>query len=507
MISFNPFRGKAAADVPTERTRGVKSVPSVPAKPDTKAAASSQVRRHNGARPNRTAGFTIGQTTLMEENRLDLMGLVHHSRMLAQNNDYYRAFLLMCRRHIVGPHGIGLQAMAKRQDGTPDKADNLAIETAWAKWGARGMCDASGRFCWLDLQHMAAMMVPRDGGVFIRFLRGPEFGPFGFQVQFLTVDRLAVDYNAELTGGGYISGGVECDGFDRVIAWHFYRRRPGATWLTGGERIRIPASDIKYVAVAEDYSVHLSMPWGFTALRRLNMLGGFEEAALTAARAGASKMGFFTRTVNDDDNAAEDGPDIEEMEPGMMETLPAGYDVKSFDTKYPDGESPLFVKLMLRGAAAGLGASYNGLANDLEGTNFSSLHVGKAEERDEWRLLQGFFAQHLCDVIFDEWLPHAILSGRLSLPMSKLDKFRENAWKPRGWQAVNPVDEANANTANIAAGLTSPQRIVAAKGGDLTEIYTEIAEAAKLATSLGLSIAPIMAPPSTPEAPPPKPGA
>ena len=134
------------------------------------------------------------------------------------------------------------------------------------------------------------------------------------------------------------------------VAWHFRRRRPGSGYTSGGERIRIPASDISYVAVPEDYSVHLRMPWGHSALRRINMLGGFEEAALTAARAGAAKMGFFTRTVNDDDNAAADGPDIEEMEPGMMETLPAGYGGEKFDTGYPDGESPLFVKLMLRGA-------------------------------------------------------------------------------------------------------------------------------------------------------------
>ncbi len=471
-----------------------------------KTVPARQVRRFQAARPSRIAGFSIGTTTLMEEHRLDLMGLVHHSRSLAQNNDYYRAFLLMCRRHIVGPHGIVLQAMARRQDGTLDKPDNLALERAFAAWGKRGNCSVCGRFSWLDMQHMASMMIPRDGGIFVRFFRGREYGPFGLQIQFLTVDRLDTDYQGELPGGGYVHGGVECDGLDRPVAWHFRRRSPGSGHTSGGERIRIPAGDIRYVAVPEDYSVHLRMPWGHSALRRINMLGGFEEAALTAARAGAAKMGFFTRTVNDDDNAAADGPDIEEMEPGMMETLPAGYGVEKFDTGYPDGESPLFVKLMLRGAAAGLGASYNGLANDLEGTNFSSLHVGKAEERDEWRILQTFFAEHLNDVVYGEFLPMAILTGALALPYSKLEKFREVTWKPRGWQAVNPVDEANANIANIGAGLTSPQRIVAAKGGDLAEIYDEIAEAKKMAEERKIAFAAAPAQPSTPEVPA-KPGA
>jgi lambda family phage portal protein len=479
--------------------------------PAAKTAPARQVRRYQAARPNRIAGFTFAGTTLMEENRLDLMGLVNHSRQLAQNNDYYRAFLLMCRRHIIGPNGIALQAMAKTATGALDKADNTLLESAWAAWGKRGNCEVSGRFSWLDMQKMAAMMVPRDGGIFVRFFRGREYGPFGLQIQFLTIDRLDVDYVVELANGGYINGGVECDALDRVVAWWFRRRRPGSTWLTGGERIRVPAADIKYVAMSEDYSVHLSPPWGHTALRRINMLGGFEEAALTAARAGAAKMGFYTRTLNDDSEVPTEEPELEEMEPGMMETLPAGYDVKAFDTRYPDGESPIFVKLMLRGAAAGLGASYNGMANDLEGTNFSSLHVGKAEERDEWRILQGGFADHLHDAVYAEFLSMGITMGALPLPMSKLEKFLDVEWKPRGWQAVNPVDEANSNAANMSAGLTSPQRIVAAKGGDLETIYAEIAEAQALAKTYGITIAPLMAPPSAPEPPagnpPAKPGA
>lgn len=481
-------------------------------KPAAKARPVQMIRRFEAAKPTRIAGFKIGGATLMEEHRIDLMGLVQHSRVLAQNNDYYRAFLLMCRRHIIGPHGITLQAMARRPDGKLDKPDNILLESAFATWGKRGNCEVSGRFSWLDMQKMAAIMIPRDGGIFLRFYRGREYGPFGFQIQFLTVDRLDVDFVAELPNGGYINGGVECDGLDRVVAWHFRRRRPGSTYQVGGQRIRIPAEDIKYVGIPEDYSVHLAMPWGHTALRRINMLGGFEEAALTAARAGAAKMGFFTRAINDSDGETDgDGsPGIEEMEPGMMETLPAGYDVKPFDTKYPDGDSPIFVKLMLRGAAAGLGASYNGLANDLEGTNFSSLHVGKAEERDEWRILQGFFADHLNDLVYGEWLPMSLLTGAVALPYSKLEKFLAIEWKPRGWQAVNPVDEANANAANLSAALTSPQRIAAAKGVDLEDIYDEIAEAQAMAKERDIKIAPLMAPPSPPEPPPgnkPKPGA
>lgn len=465
-----------------------------------------QVRRFTGARPTRIAGgFSSLSATLMEEHRLDLMGLVAHSRHLAQNNDYYRAFLLMVRRHVVGPHGLSLQAQAKKPDGvTLDQQDNDYHEAEFAKWARRGNPTICGRFSWLALQQIAIVMIARDGGVFVRHHRGRGQGRWGYKVQLYGVDRLDTDYTAELTGGGYVSGGVECDADDRPIAWHLRDTRPGASHR-GGRRIRVAASDMSYVAMAEDYTVQLTPPWAHTAMRRVNMIGGFEEAALTAARAGASKMGFFERASNDDDAQAE-GPVIEEMEPGMMETLPAGWSAKSFDTGYPDGESPQFIKLMLRGAAAGMGVSYNGLANDLEGTNFSSLHVGKAEERDEWRLLQGRFAEVFCGVIHAEWLASAMLSGALDLPFTKFDKFAEVAWKPRGWQAVNPVDEVNSNIANVGAGFTSPQRVVAAKGGDYDEILAEIAQAKTKAERLGLVFSADLAPinPASADVPPAK---
>ena len=450
-----------------------------------------KIRRYSGARPTRVAGFSFTASTPREENRVDLMGMIRHSRELAQNNDYYRAFLLMCRRHIVGPAGFRHVPLARFPDGQLDRADNALLASTFAEWSKVGSPTTCGRFSLLDAQWMVSMMVPRDGGVFIRHFEGRQYGPSGYQFQILTVDRLAVDYNDEPRGGGYIHGGVECDDLDRVVAWHFYRQKPIGTHRETGQRIRIPADQITYVAVPEDASVHLAMPWAHTTVRRLNLLGGFEEGAATAARAGASKMGFFTRQADDSAEVSEtDEPDIEEFEPGTFETLPVGYDFKQFDPGYPDGESPLFVKLMLRGAAAGMGVSYNGLANDLEGTNFSSLHVGRAEEQDEWRILQSWFSSHTLDVIRSRWLRMSLLTGAVKLPLAKIDKFAPVMWQPRGWKAVNPKQEADANRANIDSLLTSPQRIAASRGEDWKEVLEEIEEAGIEAKKRGFTFPP-----------------
>jgi len=450
-----------------------------------------QVRRYSGARPSRVAGFSLTAATPREENRVDLLGMVRHSRELAQNNDYYRAFLLMCRRHIVGPVGFRHVPLARFPDGRLDQQDNKLLASAFADWSRVGSPTTCGRFSLLDVQWMIAMMVPRDGGVFIRHFEGRSFGPNGYQFQILTIDRLAVDYNDEPRGGGYVHGGVECDDLDRVVAWHFYKQKPIGANRETGQRIRVPADQITYVAVPEDASAHLAMPWAHTTVRRLNLLGGFEEGAATAARAGASKMGFFTRTADDSaEIGADDEPDVEDFAPGTFETLPVGYDFKQFDPGYPDGESPLFVKLMLRGAAAGMGVSYNGLANDLEGTNFSSLHVGRAEEQDEWRILQSWFSSHTLDVIRARWLRMSLLTGAVKLPLAKIDKFSPVMWQPRGWKAVNPKQESDANRQNIESLLTSPQRIAASRGEDWSEVLEELEVARGQAKLAGFDFPP-----------------
>ncbi len=88
----------------------------------------------------------------------------------------------------------------------------------------------------------------------------------------------------------------------------------------------------------------------------------------------------------------------------------------------------------------------------------------------------------------------AILSGRLSLPFSKLEKFQSAEWRPRGWRAVNPMQESAANVSNVESGFTSPQRVAAQTGEDVDQIYEEIAAAKAKAEKLGIEFKPIVAP-------------
>lgn len=455
---------------------------------------------YGGSKESRTVrGFKIkGTVSQQDVLRRDLEGLVAHSRLLARDNDYMKRFLAMCQNHVIGHAGIRLQMQARRPSadgkGELDTAANSKIERAWQDWGKKGNCTVCGRFTWLDVQHQVARNVPRDGNVFARMRMGKDRGPYGMQLQLLTIDHLDTEMCLDLGGGSYVEAGIEFNDDDRPVAFHCFRQHPHASHHRNVRRdkVRIPAGSMLHLYVPTDPSLCLGEPWAHTALRRLNLLGGYEEAAVTSARAGASKMGFITREfvadVDDDKALTEAGePEVEELEPGTVETLPVGYDFKSFDPGYPDGEMGEFMRVVLRGAAAGLGVSYASFANDLKDVNFSSMRGGLNEERDGWRVVQRFMMNHLCDPVFSTWLDTSLMMGAIALPQSKFDQFNAPSWRPRGWAAVQPREEATANAMNLENGFRSPQEIVGDRGEDLEEVYQQIAEAQRLADQYGLS--------------------
>lgn len=474
-----------------------------------------EARNFEAAKPSRiAAGFTVngGRRSVNEEIRWDLRGLVAHSRKQAQNNDYLKAYFSLVRRNVIGPHGIRMQNDARNADGTLDKIANDIVEGAWAKWGKRGTCTLDGELSWTGLEKLAALTVARDGTLLLRQYSGRSYGAFGYQLQPLEIDFLDIEMNADLANGNVVRMGVELDGNNRRVAYHLFTRHPGE-YQPGRARdkIRIPAKQIICLFRPERPGQLVGVPWAYTALRRLNMLRGYEEAAITAARVGAAKMGFYTRaagaeSVTDIEEAQEQtdtGHLIRDMEPGIIETLPEGYDYKEHNPAYPTGEIKPFMQVVLQGAAAGLDVSYPTLANDLANVNFSSLRAGKGEEREEWRDVQQWIIESLHEEVFARFMPMAFLMGQMGmLPASKLDKFMQPRWRPRGWAYVSPGEEANANQREMSAMIRSPQQIVAERGEDLETVFADIAAAKALAAQYGLEFNPMPPGHETGSAPP-----
>jgi lambda family phage portal protein len=354
----------------------------------------------------------------------------------------------------------------------------------------------------------------RDGEVLVRYLRGRQFGPFGLQLQILDIDRLDEERNEENVRGGAIKMGVQLNAYGKPTAYHLLRRNPGEYGLWG------PANPRDYEVIPADQVVHLyvpdwpeqvrGFPWAHAAMTRLYHLGGFEEAAVVAARVGAAQMGMLERdpevsgaaslaSAADTESAAGE-PQIT-VEAGTFQAIPYGWRMaEGWNPKYPDAAVEPFIRSTLRGIAASVGMAYHSLANDPSNVNFSTARVALLEERDMWASLQAWFVEHFCLPLFEEWRSMAALSGQLPQEYTG-ERFGEVRFQPRRWQWVDPRNEAAAQVEALEAKLTSRTRIAAQQGEDIEEIFDEIAAEEQMAADAGVTLTPAAPQPEPPPSP------
>lgn len=462
--------------------------------PVYRAHAAPSARKFAASAEDRLMQSLTGTTqTINEEIRGGLVKMRARSRQLCNDNDYAKRFLGMVAANVVGPKGITLQAQPRRPDGTIDRLDADLIEQTFATWSRPANCTMAGHMSWQDLQRLAVQTVARDGECFVQLVRTRE-NPFGLALHVFEADHVDVSLNrAPTNGNNEIRLGIEINRFGRPVAYFVRRTHPGdgSVHLAGAEYDRVPADQMIHMFRVERPGQLRGVPWMHTAIRRLNQLGGYEEAELVAARTAASKMGFYTSPEGDPALIATSGNADEgffdEAEPGVFGVLPQGYDFKAFDPQHPVSAFADFVRATLRGAASGLGVSYHGLSNDLENVNFSSIRSGVLEEREQWKVLQAWFAEQLCERVYQAWLVSALATGRLDLPAANIEKFRNVKWQPRGWAWVDPLKDAQANAEAVRLGVLTRAEIAAAQGRDLDDILEQLAAEEARMRELGLN--------------------
>jgi len=418
------------------------------------------------------------------------------SRDLYYNSPLVRNFVSMVTSNVAGPKGATLQARATFPDGKLDSVANTAIESAWGRWGRSAYCDIRGRLSWPEMQAQAAAQAAVDGEILARIFTDTDLGDFAFSVQHLDTELLDVSYNETLTGGRYIRMGIEFDSMGRALAYHLLNE---SDYLVGGsisqKYTRVPAADIIHTFVPGQVGQSRGYPWTATAMQRLKMLDAYQEAALAATLAGASKMGFITTATGDEyqgDDIDSDGAVISDFEPGIIEELPEGQEFTAFDPRYPHEQYSDFVKAVLRDIAGALGVAYEGLSNDREKVNYSSIRAGVLEEREVWKRVQNWFIDGYCRPIYLRWLKMALLTGQITtasgavLRPDKLDKYTQVVFQPRRWAWVDPKKDMEANILAIQNNVSTVSAVIRDQGADPEEVFTERAKELKRLEELGL---------------------
>jgi lambda family phage portal protein len=428
------------------------------------------------------------------------------ARQLCANSEYAKRFLGLVARNVVGPCGPMLQVRAMLSGrGGLDKAANDAIETHWARWCQAA--DLRGQMGLAQMLRVNLKAVVRDGEGLLRKVRRRDL-PYGFALQLLEADRLDERINQLLPNGNVIRLGVESTSEGRPVALWLRSSHPGENYQQRPPTPeRVDARDIYHVFLHERAEQTRGYTWLHAVLKRMGMLDAYEEAAVVAARVGASKMGFFTR---DPDKSSELG--LEQMadakddagtlqmsaEPGEFVELPVGWELQAFEPDYPHQNFDAFLKACLRGVASGLDVATHNLTGDMTDVNYSSARIAELAEREVWRELQDWYLNGLVYRIFRDWLELALLRGDVTfpdsgkaLPATTLDKFANAAsFQGRRWGWVDPMNESKSAALALENRLTSRTRLMAEQGLDFDSTLAELEQEDAAIKDAGLAVSP-----------------
>jgi lambda family phage portal protein len=370
----------------------------------------------------------------------------------------------------------------KDPTGDLDSDANTQIEEAWKRWGKKQNCCVDKRLSWRQVCNIALKSRKRDGGFLIRYY--PYWkNDFAFALQLIEVDHLDTYYNVPVY---YAPENKE------PVAYWLWTRHPGDYNSSAAfNRERIPADEILHLYLSDRAHATIGVPEISSAMPRMQMLNGYEEAEVTAARVAACKGGYIQKEKPDEyvGDGNENGNNVEEMEPGVVRELDPGETFVEHDPKHPNTAYGPFTKTVLRGIASGLMISYNSLSNDLEGVNYSSIRAGVLEDREEYKMEQEDFIEDWCEPVFAKWLPFAILSGQVKLPLAKLQKFLDGAtWQGRRWPWVDPLKDIQAAVIALDKRLASRTGVLADNGEDFDKLLDEIEEEERLAAEKGVEL-------------------
>ncbi|MDR3414210.1 MAG: phage portal protein [Formivibrio sp.] len=435
--------------------------------------AKTGKRSYAGAAVNRlTSDWTALQTSADSEILTSLRLLRSRSRQMVRDNAHARNAVRIVQNNVVG-QGIGLQATVANARGALQEKTNSAIETAWLKWTEKTTCHTAGLLALPEMLRLAAGQLVEAGEVLIRKVRKQMGGgqiPLALEV--IEADRLMDQWQTAVNPetGNAIRMGVESDTWGRPVAYWLWPTHPGdyqfKTFIPS-KFLRIPADEIIHLYIIERWPQTRGVPWFHAVLRRMNDMAGYTEAEIVAARASAAIVGFIKSPEAEPGDEAEGDDAITTFEPGTIKSLLPGEEFQGFNPTRPNSALEPFMRYMLREMAAGVGTSYESLSRDYSQSNYSSSRLALLDDRDLWRVLQGWMIRSLLVDVYREWLDAAVLCGAVPIAdyYSNREKYQSCRFKPRGWSWIDPTKEVNAYRLAVRAGFMTVDDVISITGG------------------------------------------
>ncbi len=446
-----------------------------------RAAMAMLARSYEGARiGRRTDGWVVAGTSANAEIGTAIARLRDRSRDLVRNNPYAAKAVSAVVSNLVG---TGIMPRARSGDG----AINEMADRLWARFAET--CDADGLTDFSGLQALIVRTLVESGECLVRVReRRAEDGlPVPLQLQLLEPDHLDASKTGDAPGGGFVIQGVEFDALGRRRAYWLYPVHPGEVAMFRRASLvsqPVPAASVLHLFDRLRPGQVRGVPWFAPVILKLRDLDDYDDAELVRKKIEACFAAFVTGSDDEETlgraTSDADGRRVESFEPGMIEYLSPGKDVK-FATPSHAGGYGEYMRVQLHAIAAGVGLTYELLTGDLSQVNYSSIRAGLIEFRRRMEALQWqLLVPGLCRPVWQRFVATSQAIGALP------DGIIDAEWTAPRFEAVDPLKDIQADILAVRAGLMTLKEAVARQGYDPAHVLAEIAATNAELDSLGI---------------------
>lgn len=420
------------------------------------------LRKYEGAAvTKRTSGWRVNSANADSTIKASLTVLRNRARDLVRNNPHASRGVDVLVNNIVGKGIIGVV-----KHPNPDVA--LKLNTEFRKWADSKQCDFEGRHDLAGLQRLVVRSAIESGECLVRRLYKKSNFPLEFQI--LEGDYLDVTdtFKTSDEGRSVFQGIIFQNG--KRVGYRIFETHPGSyDFVNGLNKIDVSADEIAHVYRVDRPGQNRGIPALSNVMIRLKDLDEYEDAHLVRQKIAAC----FSVFIYDTDASAISDEEIEmvtKLEPGAIEILPPGKDIKLANPPGVEGYKD-YMSVNLHSIAAGLGISYEALTNDLSQVNFSSGRMGWLEMSrtiDSWR----FHVLKPCflDFVAAQWLKAAFFK------FGDVANEASIVWTMPKREMIDPTKEIPATVEAIRGGLLSLSDAVKQSGKNPDDHFAELAE-------------------------------
>ena len=424
-------------------------------------------RAYEGAKAGRrTDGWVTAGTGANTEIAPASARLRDRSRDLVRNNPYAAKAVNALVSNLVGT-GIVPRARSNRT------AAAKAADQLWLQFAAS--CDAEGLTDFGGLQALIVRSLVESGEVLVRFRerRVEDRLAVPLQLQLLEPDHLDSSKAEELSNGGYILQGIEFDALGRRRAYWLFPSHPGESRGRSLVSRPVPARQVLHLFERLRPGQVRGVSWFAPVILKLRDLDDYDDAELMRKKIEACFAAFVTGAQDEETlgkpSTGMSGDRVESFEPGMIEYLEPGKDVK-FASPSANSDYSDYMRMQLHAVAAGVGLTYELLTGDLSQVNYSSIRAGLIEFRRRMEALQWqLIVPGLCQPVWSRFVELAQAAGQL--PEGEIT----SEWTAPRFEAVDPLKDIQADVLAVRAGVMTLKEAIARQGYDPAQVLAEIA--------------------------------